>query len=427
MADERSIAAGRVAYTSAAGTTVPRGFILFIGALVALGPISLDAYLPAMPAMAQAFGVSIVKLNNTISTYLVGYGLGQFFGGAFSDQIGRKRIGLLGLTVFAATTAAIAFAAETIAEVQWLRFLQAIGGGFSTVICMASVRDVYPVDQLGRRFATVTMIMLMSPLIAPSLGAFLLHYFGWHSIFVAKCIYAAALWLVYVFLIPETREGSWSDLSVRSTLVQCARVVTRRVGGRRVPIRYALAMSLSAGVFMTFLTNSSFIYIQYFHVSATAFPLFFGLNVLGMMSMNLFSMNRLRADNAGRFFRRGLLVQLSAVAALVLVVALGVDSLWSVVPPLVLIVATMGVVGPAGSARYMSYFHKLAGSASSTYTTMMFSGGAALGALTGLLFNGTLLPIVLTMIGASLAANLLARSIPLEHATLEPAEETGAA
>ncbi len=76
---------------------MPRHLILFVGALVAIGPLSLDAYLPAMPAMADAFHVGIVRINNTISVYLVGYGLGQFFGGAFSDQIGRKRVGLIGL------------------------------------------------------------------------------------------------------------------------------------------------------------------------------------------------------------------------------------------------------------------------------------------------------------------------------------------
>jgi hypothetical protein len=129
---------------------VARYMILFVGALVAIGPLSLDAYLPAMPSMADAFHVGIVRINNTISIYLVAYGIGQFFGGAFSDQIGRKRIGLIGLSIFVLASLAIAFS-TTAEEVQWLRFVQAIGGGFSTVICMAIVRDVYHVDELGRR------------------------------------------------------------------------------------------------------------------------------------------------------------------------------------------------------------------------------------------------------------------------------------
>jgi MFS transporter, DHA1 family, multidrug resistance protein len=404
--------------------TAPRNFILFIGALIALGPLSLDAYLPAMPQMAEAFGVGIVNLNNTISTYLVGYGFGQFFGGAFSDQIGRKRIGLIGLAVFVAATVAIAFAG-TIGQVQWLRFVQAIGGGFSTVICMAAVRDVYPLEQLGRKFATVTMIMLIAPLIAPTIGALLLT-FGWQSIFAAKAVYAALLLLVYYRWVPETHCGDWRNLSVSSTLRQCAEVVRRRVDGRRLPMRYALAMSLSAAVFMTFLTNSSFLYMGYFGVSPAAFPVFFGLNVVGMMSANFLCMKRLGADNAGKYFRRGLAVQAIGALYLLLIVVAGLDSLWTVVPGIMLVVSTLGIVGPAGSARYMGFFHKLSGSASSTYTTMMFSGGAALGALTGVLFDGTLLPVVVVMTAASLAANAVARSIPRER---EPAvvEERSAA
>ena len=88
-----------------------------------------------------------------------------------------------------------------------LRFLQAIGGGFSTVICMASVRDVYPIEQLGRRFATVTMIVLVAPLVAPVLGAFLLP-FGWETIFVVKASYAAILLGLYALLVPETRRDA---------------------------------------------------------------------------------------------------------------------------------------------------------------------------------------------------------------------------
>jgi MFS transporter, DHA1 family, multidrug resistance protein len=404
--------------------TAPRNFIVFIGALIALGPLSLDAYLPAMPQMAEAFGVGIVNLNNTISTYLVGYGFGQFFGGAFSDQIGRKRIGLIGLAVFVAATIAITFAG-TIGQVQWLRFVQAVGGGFSTVICMAAVRDVYPLEQLGRKFATVTMIMLIAPLVAPTIGALLLS-FGWQSIFAAKAVYAALLLLVYVLWVPETHAGHWRNLSVRATLSQCAEVVRRRVDGRRLPIRYALAMSLSAAVFMTFLTNSSFLYMEYFGMSPAAFPVFFGLNVLGMMSANFLSMKRLSADNAGKYFRRGLAVQAVGVVYLLLIVVAGLDSLWTVVPGIVVVVSTLGIVGPAGSARYMGFFHRLSGSASSTYTTLMFSGGAALGALTGVLFDGSLLPIFVVMTAASLAANAVARSIPRER---EPAvaEERSAA
>ena len=214
------------------GTQAPRYLILFFGALVALGPLSMDAYLPAMPAMAAAFGVSIVSLNNTLSVFLIGYAVGQFFGGSFSDQIGRKRIGYAGLVLYIFASVGVAFA-QDVEQMLVLRFVQAIGGGFSTVICMATVRDVYPIEELGRRFATITMIVLVAPLVAPVLGAVLLP-FGWETIFVVKAGYAAILLGLYALLVPETRRGHWRDLSVRSIFRQCWEVVTRRVDGQRV-------------------------------------------------------------------------------------------------------------------------------------------------------------------------------------------------
>lgn len=385
---------------------VPRYLILFIGSLIALGPLSLDAYLPAMPAMADAFGVGIVRLNNTISVYLVGYGLGVFFGGSFSDQIGRKRVGLIGLTTFMLASLAIAFA-TTVEQVQWLRFVQAIGGGFSTVICMAIVRDVYPVEELGRRMAMVTLVMLASPVVAPSLGAALLR-FGWPSIFLFKAAYAGSLATYYIARVPETRPGDWRKLSVITTLRQCMQVIARKDEQGRRPLTYAISLAFGAGVFMTFLTNSAFVYIQYFGVSETWFPLYFGCGVIGMVAANIFSMRKLSSANAPSFFRLGLAVQLTAVVCLLAIALAGPGSIWLVVMCVAVIVASFGLAGPAGSSTYIRHYDKLAGSASSVYTTMFFSMGAILGAVSSLFFDGTLRPIAITMLCASVAANLCA-------------------
>jgi len=383
-----------------------RHLVVFIGALVAIGPLSLDAYLPAM---AEAFGVGIVRLNNTISIYLLGFGLGQFFGGAFSDQVGRKRIGLAGLGVFALASVCIAFA-SSVEHVQWLRFMQAIGGGFSTVICMALVRDIYPLEELGKRMAMVTLVMLASPIIAPSIGAVLLN-FGWPSIFVFKAIYATALGMYYLACVPETRPGTWSKLSIVTTLHQCGQVISRKSGGRRVPVHYALSMALGASVFMTFLTNSSFAYIEYFGVAESRFPIYFGLSIIGLIATNIFSMRRLTQANAPLFFRRGLAIQFGSVACLVIIVLLGAPSIWLVVASVAVMAATFGLTGPAGSSQYMSHFHKLAGSASSLYTTLMFASGAVFGSISGFFFDGTLVPMVATMLVATLLANTIALQI----------------
>lgn len=400
---------------SAGGRAAPPPYlIVFFGALAALGPLSIDAYLPGIPAMATAFGVTVVSLQNTLNVFLIGYAIGQFFGGSLSDQIGRKRVGYSGLTVYLVASVAIAFAGS-VEQMLVLRFLQAVGGGFSTVICMATVRDIYPLEQLGRRFATVTMVLLVAPLAAPALGAAVLPL-GWEMIFVLKAVYAGALLVAYRTIVPETRPGRLASLSLRSVFRQCAEVVQRRVDARRLPIRYAMAMAFSASCMMIFVTNSSFIYMEYFGVGPARFSALFALSVLGFMAMNLFSMWRLKSHNAGTFFRAGLTLQVVIVAGLLAVVAAGRPALWVVVPFIVLAVSTLGLVGPAGSSRYMSFFGELAGSASSVYTTMMFLLGGTFGWLSGVLNDGTLLPIAALMLAASGAANAISLRLPRSDA-----------
>jgi len=395
----------------------PAYLILFFGALAALGPLSIDAYLPGIPAMAREFGVTVVSLQNTLNVFLVGYALGQFFGGALSDQIGRKRVGYAGLAVYLMTSVAIAFAA-TVEQMLVLRFLQAVGGGFSTVICMATVRDVYPVEELGRRFATVTMVLLIAPLVAPALGAAVLPL-GWEMIFALKAGYAGVLIGAYALLVPETRPGELRNLSLRSVFRQCAHVVRRRVASRRLPIRYAMAMAFSATVMMIFVTNSSFIYMEYFGVSPSQFPWLFAASVLGVMSTNLVSMWHLTSHNAGAFFRIGLTIQAAFVTGLLGVVLTGSPTLAAVVPLIVLTVLTVGLVGPSGATRYMGFFRELAGSASSVYTTTMFMLGGTAGWLSSVLNDGTLVPIVALMLGASLTANVISWGLPREAPPVE--------
>jgi DHA1 family bicyclomycin/chloramphenicol resistance-like MFS transporter len=292
-----------------------------------------------------------------------------------------------------------------------LRFLQAIGGGFSTVICLATVRDVYPVEQLGRRFATVTMVLLIAPLVAPALGAAVLP-FGWEMIFVLKAVYAGVLLCTYAVLVPETRPGELRNLSLRSVFRQCADVVRRRVDSRRLPIRYAMAMAFSATVMMIFVTNSSFIYMEYFGVAPSRFPWLFAASVLGIMATTLLSMWRLTSHNASTFFRTGLTIQVAFVTGLLVVVLTGHATLVTVVPFIVLTVLTVGLVGPSGSTRYMGFFRELAGSASSVYTTTMFLLGGTAGWLSTVLNDGSLVPIVVMMLGASLTANAISWGLP---------------
>lgn len=116
---------------------LPRYFLLYLGALVALGPVAMDAYLPALPTMAEKLGVSIATLSTSVSTFLVGFATGQLLGGPISDQVGRKPVCLLGTGLFIVSSAAIA-CTESVQAISFLRLLQAFGGGFASITAMGT-------------------------------------------------------------------------------------------------------------------------------------------------------------------------------------------------------------------------------------------------------------------------------------------------
>ena len=181
-------------------------FLLFLGGVVALAPLSIDAYLPAIPAMAVYFDVNIVAVNLSLSTYVLGAAMGQFFGGALSDFLGRRRLGIAGLLMFVVCSLLITVA-TSIEKVWLLRALQALGGGVASVICMAQVRDIYPPEEVGKKIANVILVMLVAPTVAPMIGALLMQL-GWKSIFYFLALYAGLYLMIYFFYVPETNMGA---------------------------------------------------------------------------------------------------------------------------------------------------------------------------------------------------------------------------
>ena len=377
--------------------------------MVALAPFAIDTYLPALPTMAVAFGGDIAQMNATVSTYLVGFAFGQLVGGPVSDQIGRRRVGTVGLLLFIAASLFIANA-ETIPEILALRAIQALGGGFSAVICMAMIRDSYSPAEAAKRFPAVMLVMLSAPLVAPVIGAWLLDL-GWPTIFLFLAGYALVV-LLFFRSLPETLARPVEPIRLGNILPQYIEVLRWRIGGRLIPLRYIFTQGLTASVMMTFLTHSAFIYLEYFAVGEKRFALYFGANVLAMMVFTLVTSRLIHRAPPFKLFRFGRRLQLGLIFALAGVVVFGDVSLWLFTLLLALSIGCGGLIGPSISGLYLAPFGHLSGSASSLITTASFLFGGALGTVSGLLYDGSLNPIVLTMAAAALLANMIAATIP---------------
>ena len=394
------------------GRTVnlPRGFLLLVAAMVAISPLAIDVYLPAMPTMALDFGVGIVEVNYTLSLYLVGFAFGQLFGGPISDQIGRKRVAVSGLVVFILTTAVILFSTR-IEHVQALRLVQAIGGGLCAVVCMPMVRDAYPAREAVRKFPIVFMVMLIAPLVAPLIGSLMLPL-GWQSIFAFLGLYGVFALLAFT-RIPETAPEPERRIRWRGILPQYVRVLTRRIQGRPVPLMYILGNASISCLMFVFITNSSFIYLEYFDVGELQFPLYFGANVLSMLLFTVLASRLIRRVSPYLLYRLGRGIQLVFFAGLATLVLVAEEIPVLLFTPLLAIsMGVNGLIGPAVSGLYLTQFKRLVGSASSLMGITMFLMGGLLGAFSGFLHDGTLKPMVYTMIGSIVVGNLILLGIP---------------
>jgi len=386
-----------------------RFFMVFLACLVSMGPIAIDAYLPMMPNIAGYFSTDIATVNLTMSTFLIGMGVGQFFGGSLSDQLGRKVVGIIGLTVFCITSVLIVFA-DSIYHVQLLRFPQAVGSGFASVICLAQVRDIYPKEQVMKRFANVVLVVLLAPLLAPLLGA-LLAPFGWQSIFLLLALFSFLALFSYVVYIPETLNDKPKKFSIQALFSGYVRVATHRVNGQLTAIRFIIFSGCNAGIFMGFLTNSVFFYMEYFGMSELEFAGVFAAHGFMMMLGNRLAVwlsVRWTPIKTLTFIN---LMQILITMSLCFIAYQQWQTLTTILPFTLLSMVMNGALMPTASATFIGYFEKNVGAAASLNTTTVFIGGALIGALASWLSNGQLLPIFVVMVMAALAGRLVLSSI----------------
>ncbi len=180
---------------------------LLLSFLTALGPLSMDMYLPSLPDIARSLQAPVLNVQLTISSYLFGFAVGQIFYGPISDRLGRKPVLLVALVLYAAATVACA-SAQSIHELIAARFIQALGGAGSIVLARAVVRDIYSGARAGRELSLMGSITAFAPIVAPVIGGVLQTVFGWRAIFVLLVVFAGVSGAAAAFLLPETLKES---------------------------------------------------------------------------------------------------------------------------------------------------------------------------------------------------------------------------
>jgi len=381
--------------------TSNRSFIWMLAGLISVGPLAVDAYLPAMPVIASSLGVSIHQIELTLSVFLVGFALGQLIGGPLSDRYGRRATIISGLTLYVAGGLVAAF--STSIELLWVaRLFQALGGGLGVVNTMAVIRDLYSGREAAKALSRVVAIMMAAPLFAPFLGSGLLLASGWRSIFIGLAVYGALLLAVLAWKLPETRRVSSGPS--QSALRRYLEVLKHRP-----VLGFLVATAFSQASMFAFITGSSLLYMEYYGVSAQLFPVVFGLNILALIACNRLNVRLLGKASPLRILSIGQAMQLVTASLLLLVFLLVSPPLWLTVALIMLFIGMQGLIIANGMASAAEYFPHSAATTSAVMNASGFMMGALAGGAVGVLGDGSPLPLLGVMAASPLLGITLRR------------------
>ena len=358
-----------------------RRLAALLGALTALGPLGVDMYLPAFPAMGLELGASPAAIQGTLAVFLLGMAAGQLVYGPLSDRIGRRVPLFVGMAVFTLASIGCALAQSADALV-WLRLAQALGGCVGVVVARAVVRDLCDERGTVRMMAMLMLAMGAAPILAPMLGGWLLAGLGWRSIFWFLAIYGALaivvmhLWLKESLPVERRRRDGFGQV----ILVYLSLLKNRRY------LSHALAGGLPMAGLFAYLVGSPNLLMVVHGLGPVEYGMVFGGNAFGLILASQVVSRLVRRRQPAKVLVVALMLQAAAGVAVVLAILTG--ALTPVLVAFFLFIAMIGAVLPMSSALAMAPMGHMAGSASALMGTLQFGIGAVVGAVLGA-FGGT--------------------------------------
>jgi DHA1 family bicyclomycin/chloramphenicol resistance-like MFS transporter len=391
----------------AAEQTGPTGrryvqLVLVLGALIALGPLTIDMYLPAFPSLSAELGASDSATQLTLTGMLGGLSVGQLLIGPLSDAFGRRRPLVLGLLthVLASVLCAVAPSIYLLAGV---RVVQGFAGAAISVVAMAIVRDLFSGYAVARLMSRLMLVIGLAPILAPSLGGLILEWTSWRGIFGVLASVALLLAGVALVGVRETLPAHRRrPANLRATLATYRSLVADR------PF---VALTLIGGLMLSsvfaYVSGASFVLQEGYGLDERTFGLVFGANALGLTLASQVNPALIRRFGVLDVLTTAMLVALLAAGVLVVVGATGAGGLMGVLVPLGVVIASAGLSLPNTPALALSRHGEAAGTAAAMLGAVQFGVGAAVAPLVGLFGSGSAVPMGAVMMAVTLLATVL--------------------
>ena len=399
--------------TRVAGVLRPNSlfFILFVGGLLAFGPLTLEMYVPTLPLVADAFGVGAGPAQLTVSVYLAGFAIGQLVSGPLVDVFGRRPL-LLGGMVLIAAASAICIVAPSIESLTVARFVQALAVSVGQVAGRAVIRDTHDPAGTARMLAFTMVVIGLTSAITPVAGGFLAVWLGWEVVFALHVVLAlfffVLIWRRFIETIP-----------VRETLSRQVTITRRgivRLVADRAFLSYTSSICFMFGSMFTFISAGAFMFVDVLGMAPANFGFVFTA-ISGSLALGSF----LAGSLARRVDRRCMFVVASVAVAAISVAMAGVG--WAGAGSITVLIVLLGAIGFAmgfvvalGMAGALAPHPEVAGTASALIGFSQGTFAAGMSAVAGLLFDGTVHSVLVPMA-------VLAVGVPLSFLLLAPRRE----
>jgi DHA1 family bicyclomycin/chloramphenicol resistance-like MFS transporter len=387
---------------------MPTWLPLLLGFLTALGPLSIDMYLPAFPAIEAGFGVAKGSAEITLAAWFAGLAVGQLAQGTLADRLGRRRPLLAGLVIYALGSVGCAMA-SSIEVLSLFRCIAAFGGSASMVLPRAVVRDIAEGHEAARIMSRLMLVMGAAPILAPSLGGLMLRLGDWRMIFWFSFAYSLVSLLLVWRLLPETLPPERRlHLKPAAQLLRYAQILRDRSFVSHT------AMGCAALFMMfTYVGASPSVFVGMFGLDPTTFAILFGVNASCFIACSQFNPALLMRLGAGRLVRLAVRTLLAATLVLAALAFSGTLQLATAILPCMVIMGASAFVLPNSAVGALSRQGGNAGSASALMGTLQFGVAGCSGVLLSWLADGTARPMAALMVTGALAAVLAERSRPV--------------
>ncbi|MNP99840.1 Bicyclomycin resistance protein [compost metagenome] len=366
--------------------------ILILGLLTALGPFSIDMYLPGFSGIAKDLNTSVANVSMTLSSYFIGISAGQLLYGPLLDRFGRKKPLFIGTLVYILASLGCVFVADIDTFIA-LRFIQAIGSCAATVASVSMVRDLFPVKDIPKVFSMLMLVVGLSPMLAPTIGGYVTEYYGWHTVFFILMCIGIVILVAAQIVLPNTYEP---DVSIS---LKPKPIIAEFISIIKVPqfYTYAFAGSIAFSGLFVYVAASPILFMDIFEVG----PKIYGW-IFAFMSLSFIIASQLNSLLLRKFTSEqmifGALISQSVISVVFLVLVMNdILELYGTITMMFLFLACLGISNPNTAGLTLAPFSRNAGSASALMGAIQLGLGAFASFLVGVFVKDSMVPMVAIM------------------------------